>query len=273
MQIVSLLVMQNLELLKPPAHTKSFFLCCLLIAAAPALAQYKVRGTVYDSTRNYPIELVSVLSTNGNGTITNADGHYEINVGEKDSIWFSYLNKPTVKFPVMRIQNTFAFDISLNVNVPILKEVYIRRRNYRQDSIRNREEYAKVFNYSKPGLHAVTPAYGQAAGFDLESIIAAFNVKKIRSMRSFQQRLIQQEQDKFLDHRFNKALVRRLSGLTEPALDSFMTLFRPAYIFVLRADDYTFQLYIKESAERFRKGLPPMDMNLFFRREEQGEDY
>ena len=69
------------------------------------------------------MELVSVLSTSGTGTVTNADGYYEIEVTEKDSIWFSYLNKPTVKFPVMRIGNPMQFDISLQVNVPVMKEV------------------------------------------------------------------------------------------------------------------------------------------------------
>ena len=76
---------------------------------------------MYDSTRNYPLELVSVLTTSGRGTITNKDGQYEVEVGEKDSIWFSYLNKPTIKFPVLKIANPFGFDISLKVSVPELK--------------------------------------------------------------------------------------------------------------------------------------------------------
>ena len=63
--------------------------------------QYKVRGYVYDSSRNYPLEAVTVLSTSGKGSFTNAEGLYEIDVNEKDSIWFSYLGKPTVKFPVL----------------------------------------------------------------------------------------------------------------------------------------------------------------------------
>ena len=56
---------------------------------------YKIKGTVYDSNRNFPMEAVSVLTSSGRGTITNSDGQYEIEVAEKDSIWFSYLNKPT----------------------------------------------------------------------------------------------------------------------------------------------------------------------------------
>ena len=72
---------------------------------------------VYDSSRNYPLEAVSVLSTSGKGTITNAEGYYEIEVMEKDSIWFSYLNKPTIKFPVLKIITPLSFDISLQVRI------------------------------------------------------------------------------------------------------------------------------------------------------------
>lgn len=221
-------------------------------------AQYKIRGTVYDSTRNFPLALVSVLSTSGKGTITNDYGEYEINVGEKDSIWFSYLNKPTVKFPVLKITNPFAFDISLQVNVGLLKEVKIRPRNYRQDSLQNREDYAKIFNYKKPTLKVVTPQYGTAAGFDLESIINLFQFKKNKRLQSFQKRLLLQEQDKFVDYRFSKALVLRLTGLKEAERDSFMQVYRPSYFFTMSSDDYTFQKYIKDSYERFKKGLWPV---------------
>ena len=206
------------------------------------------------------MELVTVLSTSGRGTVTNANGEYEIEVSEKDSIWFSYLNKPTVKFPVLKILNPFKFDISLQINIPVLREVKIRPRNYRQDSLQNREDYAKIFNYRKPGLSAVTPQYGAAAGFDLDEIINVFRFKRNRALQSFQNRLIVQEQDKFVDHRFNKGLVRRLTSLTDQALDSFMQIYRPSYEFALLTGEYEFQKWIKDSGVRFKKGLPPESM-------------
>jgi len=206
------------------------------------------------------VELVTVLSTSGRGTVTNANGEYEIEVSEKDSIWFSYLNKPTVKFPVLKILTPLRFDISLQINIPVLKEVKIRPRNYRQDSIQNREDYAKIFNYRKPGLSAVTPQYGAAAGFDLDEIINVFRFKRNRALQSFQNRLIVQEQDKFIDHRFNKGLVRRLTSLTDQALDSFMQIYRPTYEFALLTGEYEFQKWIKDSGVRFKKGLPPEPM-------------
>ncbi len=203
------------------------------------------------------MELVSVLSTSGTGTVTNADGYYEIEVTEKDSIWFSYLNKPTVKFPVMRIGNPMQFDISLQVNVPVMKEVKILPRNYRLDSLRNRQDYAKIFNYQKPTLKTVTPQYGAAVGFDLDEIINMFRVKRNRSMASFQRRLLMEEQDKYVDFRFNKALVRRLTLLDGAELDSFMRVFKPSYTFTKLAGDYEFRLYIKQALYRFKRGMQP----------------
>lgn len=246
-----------------------FILITLAGKVSTGFAQYRIMGTVYDSTRNYPLELVTVMSTAGNGTVTNSEGHYQIDVGEKDSIWFSYLNKPTVKFPVLKILTPFSFDISLQVNVPELREVKVMPRNYREDSARNREDYAKIFNYQKPGLHTVTPSYGQAAGFDINEIINAFRFRRNRNMAAFQQRLLAQERDKFIDHRFSKALVRRLTGLDGDALDSFMIIFRPSYFFTLGTGDYDFQKYIKDSYERYRRGLAPAP---FMRQEEDEEN-
>ncbi len=239
-------------------YIPAFFISLILLAGFSASAQtYKIAGYVYDSSRNYPLEAVSVLSTSGNGTVTNSDGHYQIEVAEKDSIWFSYLGKPTVKFPVLKIINPYEFDISLQVSVPTLKEVKIKPKNYKFDSIQNRKDYAKIFNYQKPKLKTVTPQYGVGAGFDLDEIINMFRFKRNRSIASFQQRLILEEQDKFIDHRFNKALVRRLTLLTGTELDSFMRIYRPSFIFTKMAGEYEFQYYIKQALYRFKRGLSP----------------
>lgn len=220
-------------------------------------AQYKIRGTVYDSSRNYPMESVSVLSSSGKGAVTNSQGLYVIEVSEKDSIWFSYLNKSTQKFPVLKILNPQAFDISIQINIPVLKEVKILPKDYKRDSIQNRIDYAKIFNYQKPRLKTVAPAFGAGVGFDLDEIINMFRFKRNKSMASFQRRLLQDERDKFVDHRFTKALVRRLTLLDGARLDSFMRVFRPSYAFTQLTSDYEFQLYIKRSFQRYKKGLRP----------------
>lgn len=217
------------------------------------MAQYRIQGNVYDSSRTYPLEAVSVMATNGNGTTTDSNGHYSINVSEKDSIWFSYLGKPTIKFPVLKINDVNRFDISLQVNITVLKEVKLLPRSYRQDSIQNRLDYAKVFNFQRPNAGTMTSVGPSGAGVDIDELIRVFQFRKNKSMERFQQRLLREEQNKFIDHRFNKQLVRRITKLSGEELDKFMQLYRPTYEFTLYTNDYDFQLYIKESFEKYQQ--------------------
>ncbi len=97
-------------------------------------------------------------------------------------------------------------------------------------------------------------------GFDLDEIINMFRFKRNRSLASFQRRLLMDEQDKFIDHRFNKALVRRLTLLEGAELDSFMRLYRPSYTFTKMSGEYDFQYYIKTAFFRYKRGLLPDGM-------------
>ncbi len=124
--------------------------------------------------------------------------------------------------------------------------------------MQNREDYAKIFNYQKPKLKTVTPQYGAGVGFDLDEIVNMFRFKRNRSLAGFQKRLLEQEQEKFIDYRNSKALVRRLTLLTGNGLDSFIRLYRPSYTFTRFASDYDFQSWIKKAFVRFQNGLLPL---------------
>lgn len=230
------------------------FIFAILTLFQQAAAQYKVQGTVLDSSRHYPVQSVTVQASNGRGTTTDAAGFYQLEVAAKDSVWFSYLGKPTRKFPVAKIADITQFDIALQINIPVLAEVKIRPRNYKRDSLQNREDYAKIFNFRKPNLESMTSIGPGGAGVDINELIRAFQFKKNKSTLRFQERLLQQEQDKFIDHRFAKALVRRLTNLDGAALDRFMVLYRPDFEFAAYTGDYAFQLYIKENAAKFKAG-------------------
>lgn len=199
------------------------------------------------------MEAVTVISSAGKGTITDSKGHYTIEVTEKDSVWFSYLGKPTVKYAVAKIYDASQFDVALHINIPVLKEVFVKRRNYRLDSLQNREDYAKGFNFQRPNVESLTSIGPLGAGIDINELIRVFQFRRNRSMESFRQRLMQQERDKYVDYRFNKALVQRLTGLTGIERDSFMLRCRPTYEFCLMTNDYQFQSFIKNCFENYQQ--------------------
>jgi len=121
------------------------------------------------------------------------------------------------------------------------------------DSLRNRQDYAKIFNYKKPGLAISEPGVGgTGVGLDLDAIIDMFRFDKKRRMLAFQRRLIQEEQDNFIDHRFSKLLVKKITHMSPLEIDSFMVRYRPSYNFTKVATDYDFDEYIKLAAKEYK---------------------
>lgn len=217
-----------------------------------AWSQVRVSGTVYDISMKRPLEAVSVLTNSGRGTSTDANGRFTILISENDSLWFSYLNKPTPKYSVKAIPNKNSFEIALHVNTTELKEVQVKPRNYRVDSLQNRLDYAKAFDFTKPGVStSISPSGG--VGLDINEFINMFRFKRNRRMLAFQERLLREEAEGYIDHRFNKPLIRKLTGLTGSPLDTFAFRYRPDIEFTQHATDYEFQEYIKLSYLHFER--------------------
>lgn len=233
-------------------HIKILTVLLFLLGAGNARAQYKVKGTVFDSSRIYRIEAVTVMSTGGKMVVSDTLGRYQIDVAEKDSIWFSYLGKSTPKYPILKIADVNQFDIALKLKTHVMEEVRIKNRSYRMDSIQNRKDYARIFDYRKVSVASMTSIGPSGAGIDIQELIRLFQFRKNKATLRFQQRLLEQEREKFIDHRFNKALVKRLTSLDGEELDAFMQKFRPSYEFTAAASEYDFQLYIKKAFEAYQ---------------------
>jgi hypothetical protein len=218
----------------------------LILLSRISVAQVVIKGTVYDKQARFGVPNVSVLSTSGIGTITDTLGRYSLKVPNSDSIYFSYLGKITEKFLVNRLPPDQPLDISLPVSVDMLPSVYVKPPSYHMDSLANRLENKKIFEYESEYLN--TPGgFGVGINFD-----AIFNAKKMKRLERFQAFLIRQERDKYVDHRFTKALVRHITGLTSPALDSFMVAYRPTYETIQGFEtDYDYYSYIKSCGQSF----------------------
>jgi hypothetical protein len=205
-----------------------------------------------------------VKSTGGAVVFTDSLGAYNIRVSEADSVSFSYMNKPTMKFPVKTITNYTQFDISLRVHLyskyKPLKEIVIFSKSHKEDSSENRLAYANVYDFRKPGI---TSSYnpGSPAGFDLDELVNIFRFKHNKQMLTFQRRLIEQEQDSYISYRFNSTLIKRITGLTGDDLARYKIKYRPSYAFAASSNELQFYEYLLNTSYLFRSqnGLPPMN--------------
>jgi hypothetical protein len=230
------------------------FTCMLQKAGAQYIT---ISGTVYDITARRPLEAVGVISTSGRGAITDSLGRYTITVRAKDSIWFSLIGKTTMKYPVDTISNTENFNVMIHMRATELPEVKVRNSYYKLDSVQNRRDYAKVFDFKKPtlSLSKSAPGYnpgGLTVGFDLDAIINMFRFKRNRSILALQNRLLAEEQEKYVNRRYSKQFVRKITKLQSPELDTFMVHFRPDYNVVLLLNDLELGYYIQQAYEQYK---------------------
>lgn len=135
-----------------------------------------------------------------------------------------------------------------------MREVRIKTRNYKEDSVQNRRDYAKAFNFRRPSLGTMTSVTSSGVGFDVQEIIRLFQFRKNKSMERFRLRLEQEERDKFVDRRFSKGLVKKLTGIDkEEELSDFMRKYRPTFEFTAGTSDYDFQYFIKIAYREYNK--------------------
>ncbi len=235
-----------------------FFTTLFCIVFATSLhAQYTtISGVVYDISGRRPVEAVMVNS-NSNVSTTDSLGRYIIVLKAKDSIWFSLFGKSTPKFPIDTITDPHNFNVMIHVMGYDLPEVRVRNSNYRFDSIQNRNDYAKFFNYQAPGIKLSNnqqlfgPA-GMTIGFDLNELVNMFRFHRNRNLQFLQNRLLAQEQEKYVNSRFTKRFVQKLTRLEGDALIKFMNYSRPTYEMLGLLNELELGVYIQKRFAAFQ---------------------
>jgi len=234
----------------PKLLQKNILASLLALGAQWSIAQVLVQGTVYDRTGRYPLPGVSVLASSGAGTMTDSLGQYHLRLNVRDSVYLSWLGRPGLKYPVKEIKADGTLDLNLPTTFDSLASVSVRSSNYLSDSTRNREEYKKAFDYQANLMNGVKARErGMGVGLDMDMLVDG---KASKRAITLQERLEQNEQDNYIDSRFTKSLVHKLTGLEPPRLDSFMKIYRPSAEFLHSfSTDYEFYKYISDTGKLY----------------------
>lgn len=227
--------------------------CCL-----PSTAQtWELKGRIYDISQVIPVESVTVLTTSGRGTMTDTLGRYSILVSLDDSVYFSYQNRVTGRYPVAKMEDQTQFNMSLHVHIyNVLPNVTVRGRTYKSDSLINRQEYAKYFNFAKPNPFSSINIGPSGVGMDPNEIINMFRFKRNRQLKELQERLMRDEQEKYVDHRFSKAFIKKLTLLDGQELNAFAAKYKPPYDFLVLTNELELGYYIQQCYRKEKGQLP-----------------
>jgi hypothetical protein len=234
---------------------KYTFLLFFAITSLAAFGQ-KVSGVVIDKASRQVMPGVVVSAANKT-TRTNQAGQFEIDVlNSTDSLKIS-----AIGYKILLVahgkSNTF-LTIELESKVTSLNEVTIYgSKSFKKDSLANRDEYGKQFNYTPPKLKDViglptSDRPGQLLSIDVLALVRYLTYKSSPDYK-FKQVLIRDEHEQFVDEKFNRGNVSRITKMQGDTLLSFLAKYRPTYEFVLKSTDYDMEVYIKDCHKKFEQ--------------------
>jgi len=245
---------------------RSTILLLFLAAFGRLHAQY-IAGKVVDQETGLPIALATLAS----GTVlafTGADGLFTLSgIRLGDTISVTCIGYKRFQLAV-GIQNRLI--VRLEPISIVLDQVSVSAlRDYRADSIRNRKEYAKVFNYQAPGLKdvfinrantAYTPNTYNASPNNATQLVSV-NLLAVMGLLAknkapeseLQKILIRDEEATYVDHIFSKQKVMEITAMKGDSLQDFMAMYRPTIQQIKKMSGYDLITYIRKSYTEFLK--------------------
>jgi hypothetical protein len=213
-----------------------------------------ITGMVVDKASKQAIN--NALVTLGTAkTHTNTLGMFEIPAGNAtDSLRITHFGYK----PVMILhKSTTVLRIEMKSVIINLAAVTIHgTRSFKQDSIDNRLAYSKQFNYRAPKL---TDAFstdakqpGELLSINLLTVVDVLT-KKSTPQYKFNKTLLNDEHETYIDHKFNRGNVSRITGLSGDTLSTFLVQYRPTYQLAQKYTDYDMEVYIKSCFKEFKK--------------------
>ncbi|HZY39005.1 MAG TPA: carboxypeptidase-like regulatory domain-containing protein [Mucilaginibacter sp.] len=233
-----------------------YLLLAIVLCSGFAAFAQKISGMVIDKSSREP--LAGALVSTGEKTVrTDKLGEFEINAPHPaDSLKIS---APGYKTLIIAISKTNEFiTINLEPKITNLNEVTIYGdKSFKKDSLANRDEYTKQFHYTPPKLKDVVGFNPGSGTYQLLSInvltLIDYLTYKSSPEYKFKQVLVRDEHEQYVDEKFNRGVVSRITDLKGDTLTTFLAQYRPTYQFVLKATDYDMEVYIKDCYKKFEK--------------------
>lgn len=240
-------------------HHKKYGLLCGLLLSSVAVHAQMISGRVLIDSNSRPV--IATITTALHQTASNARGEFRIATsGATDTIMVYAIGYKTYLYPLSKWKQGDII-IRLKPLSIMLNGVAIKAdRDHKRDSIRNRKEFERVFHYKPPKLSdMLTSSPAQAnvpfafVNIDV-TLLLRILTKKSDPTNKLQKVLIRDEEADYINTKFSRSLVTRVTGLKGDSLRQFMDKYYPEIAWVRKTSDYDIIRYIKARAIAFRKG-------------------
>ena len=227
----------------------------LLLFSFPltAHAQQYFAGKVYKDTSDEVLGAVTVEDlASGKYDHTDMGGNFKIEASLGDRVVFSFAGYHSDTLTVSAAMLRDRQEVYLVPNFVQLQTVRVGDLNaYQVDSLQRIQDYESFYHDHTPTgvLAHSTPESGFGITF---SPISYFS-KKDEDKRKLRKRLARDEEAFYIDYRFSRNYVGKLTRLNGDSLTEFMGRYRPTYKFCRAANDQDIMNYVNVHYKEFMK--------------------
>ena len=235
-------------------YNRKVFIGLALFALLPLLVfcQRPLAGKITKKASNEIIAGASISNqTKHVYNVSDMGGNYRIAATEGDTLIFSSAGYLPDTIIIQTIDLVSGLYVSLTPFFVALPSVTVSENAYQADSIKRREEYSFILDKKHPVKLVNEKRVGDAPGLNF-SPIGYFSTRE-KQKRRLKKRLIQQEEDYYIDYKFSAERVSQLSGLKGDSLKTFVKLYRPSYEFCRKTDNQLMLVYINDKLKLFMK--------------------
>lgn len=226
------------------------FGCCCLVVAVQAQTVYHIRGYVCSKNSSNRLAGVAVNNKQSKAVVfTNDQGVFAIQATKGDTLEFKK-NDFTTGQQIVFGPADMIIALQQIVN---LSEVNIQGQSTKQALNEVMEQYRKkgvYYNGEPSALSMITSP--------INGLYEIFGKDPARARR-FATYAKQEQEASEDDGKYNKDLVKRVTGLPDDELPKFMAAYKPLHEDLQKWTSYELISYIKRSLESYKKyGAPPV---------------
>jgi hypothetical protein len=232
---------------------KIYPLVLFLVGSLHGWSQQFLTGKVFKKNSTEFLISVSIHNiTEQRYDLSEENGSYHIQAAPGDHIAFSSVGYMADTLTVTASLLTAECPIYLDIRPQTLQAVRVGEfSNYQLDSMDRRKEYAWVYDHDNTP-HVARDRQG-ADGVGVTLNIFRNSGSAAHQRVGLKKRLEKEEEDYYVDSRYNKDFVAKITHLKGDSLLQFMRRYRPSYDYCRKAANVDILVYISDSYKLYMK--------------------
>jgi hypothetical protein len=229
----------------------AFWVALTLLSFNGMAQQFYLTGRIHKEGGIEVLVSVSVHNlTRQKYNLSDQGGNFKIQAIDGDVMVFSSAGYLSDTLVVTTTMLGGPNDIGMEPRIVPLPAVEVGGlSNYQLDSLERRQDYAWVYDRGAAPL-VDKQRQGDGVGVNLN---LPFNSSEDRERKKLKKRLIQEEQQYYIDSRFTREYVVKLTKLEGDSLQHYMVQYRPSYAFCRTATNQDILLWINDSFKKYKK--------------------